>query len=64
MKVFEVDGELDGEPAVASALVDVHLHLDELVEYLGGLAEDSVVQCTPALFTQLIYNVGFFFLYL
>ena len=62
MEVFEIDGELDRQPAIAGALVYVHLHLEELVEDLCGLAEDSVVQGTPAFLTELVYYIRFFLL--
>ena len=62
MKVFEIDSQLDRQPAIAGALVDVHLHLEELVEDLCGLAEDCVVQGAPAFFTELVYYIRFFLL--
>jgi hypothetical protein len=52
--VVQIHGELYGQPAVAGALVDVHFHLQQFIEDVGRLAEDSVVQSPPTFLAQLV----------
>lgn len=53
---------MNGQPAVTGAFVHIDFHVQQFIEDVGGLAEDGVVQCAPALFSELIDDERFYFL--
>ena len=56
---LDVDGQLDGQPTVAGALVDVGVQAEQLIEDLVGLTEDRVVEGAPSFFAQFVNKVHF-----
>lgn len=55
---------MDGQPTVTGTFVYIDLHIQQLIEYVIGLAEDGIMQGSPPLLSELVDDKRLDFLYL
>lgn len=61
--VFTIDGQLQRQPSISCALVDVYFKIQQLVQDFRFVAENCVVNGSPASLPQIIKHVLFASLY-
>ena len=59
---FQIYCQLDGQPSITGTLIDINLHIKQLVKDISSFIENCIVKCSPSFFSQLIDNERFHFL--